>query len=76
VKVPAGEVGWSLTLDDEVTCPDCPMTKKPARNVFAKVDRIIHHRERQYRFTLPGSMPQVLAWVKLLVRVRQGSVQP
>jgi hypothetical protein len=25
-----------------------------------------------YRFTLPGSMPQVLAWVKLLVRVQDG----
>jgi hypothetical protein len=29
-----------------------------------------------YRFTLPGSMPQVLAWVKLLVRVRQADLQP
>ena len=28
-----------------------------------------------YRFTLPGSMPQVLAWVKLLVRVQQGDFQ-
>jgi hypothetical protein len=25
-----------------------------------------------YRFTLPGSIPQVLAWVKLLVRVQDG----
>ena len=25
-----------------------------------------------YRFTLPTSLPQVLAWVQLLVRVRQG----
>lgn len=29
-----------------------------------------------YRFTLPGSMPQVLAWVKLLVRVQHGDFQP
>ena len=29
-----------------------------------------------YRFTLPTSMPQVLAWVKLLVRVQQGDLQP
>jgi hypothetical protein len=29
-----------------------------------------------YRFTLPGSMPQVLAWVKLLVRVQDGMLQP
>ena len=29
-----------------------------------------------YRFTLPGSMPQVLAWVKLLVRVQHGDLQP
>jgi len=29
-----------------------------------------------YRFTLPTSMPQVLGWVKLLVRVRQGDLQP
>ncbi len=29
-----------------------------------------------YRFTLPISMPEVLAWVKLMVRVRDGDVQP
>ena len=29
-----------------------------------------------YRFTLPTSTPQVLAWVKLLSRVRQGDFQP
>jgi hypothetical protein len=29
-----------------------------------------------YRFTLPISMPQVLAWVKLLVRVQDGALQP
>ena len=29
-----------------------------------------------YRFTLPISMPQVLAWVKLMVRVQHGDVQP
>jgi hypothetical protein len=29
-----------------------------------------------YRFTLPGSMPQVLAWVKLLARVQHGDLQP
>jgi hypothetical protein len=29
-----------------------------------------------YRFTLPNSMPEVLAWVKLMVRVRDGDVQP
>jgi len=28
-----------------------------------------------YWFTLPTSMPQVLAWVKLLVRVQQGDLQ-
>ena len=28
-----------------------------------------------YRFTLPGSMPQVLAWVKLLVRAQHGDFQ-
>ncbi|HKF36238.1 MAG TPA: hypothetical protein VKB35_05000 [Ktedonobacteraceae bacterium] len=27
-----------------------------------------------YQFTLPSSMPQILAWVKLLVRVQQGDV--
>ena len=36
------------SLQDEVARPDCPMTKKPARSVFAEVDRIIHHQERQY----------------------------
>jgi hypothetical protein len=29
-----------------------------------------------YRFTLPAMMPQVLAWVKLLVRVHNGYLQP
>jgi len=29
-----------------------------------------------YQFTLPTSMPQVLAWVQLLARVRQGDFQP
>ena len=28
-----------------------------------------------YRFTLPTSLPQVLAWVQLLVRVQQGDFQ-
>jgi hypothetical protein len=28
-----------------------------------------------YRFTLPISMPEVLAWVKLMVKVRNGDVQ-
>ena len=29
-----------------------------------------------YRFTLPASMPQVLAWMKLLVRVQDGTLLP
>ncbi len=29
-----------------------------------------------YRFALPSSTPQVLAWVKLLVRVQQADHQP
>jgi hypothetical protein len=29
-----------------------------------------------YRLTLPGSMPHVLTWVKLLVRVQQADLQP
>ncbi len=29
-----------------------------------------------YRFTLPTSMPQVLAWMKLLARVQRGELQP
>jgi hypothetical protein len=29
-----------------------------------------------YRFTLPTSLPQVFAWVKLLARVQQGDFQP
>ncbi len=29
-----------------------------------------------YRFTLPSSMPQVLAWLKLLTRVQKGTLQP
>lgn len=28
-----------------------------------------------YRFTLPASMPQVLTWMKLLVRVQDGTLQ-
>lgn len=33
-------------------------------------------RDLPYRFTLPTAMPQVLAWVKLLVRVHNGDLQP
>ena len=29
-----------------------------------------------YRFTLPTSLPQVLVWVKLLVKVQNGEFQP
>jgi hypothetical protein len=29
-----------------------------------------------YRFNLPTSMPQVLAWVKLLAQVQNGELQP
>jgi hypothetical protein len=29
-----------------------------------------------YRFTVPSSLSQVLAWVKLLARVRSGDLQP
>ena len=29
-----------------------------------------------YRFNLPTSMPQVLAWVKLLAKVQNGELQP
>ena len=29
-----------------------------------------------YRFNLPTSMPQVLAWVKLLAKVQNGALQP
>ncbi len=29
-----------------------------------------------YRFTLPLSMPQLLAWMKLLVQVQKGELQP
>ena len=29
-----------------------------------------------YQFTRPSSMPQVLAWMKLLVRVQDGTLQP
>ena len=32
-------------------------------------------RDLLYRFTLPTAMPQVLAWVKLLVRVHNGDLQ-
>jgi hypothetical protein len=37
------------SFQDEVACPNCPMTKRPARSVFTEVDRIIHHQERQYQ---------------------------
>ena len=33
-------------------------------------------RDLPYRFTLPTAMPQVLAWVKLLVRAHNGDLQP
>jgi hypothetical protein len=33
-------------------------------------------RDVPYRFALPASMPQVLAWVQLLARVRREELQP
>ena len=32
--------------------------------------------DRPYTFTLPACMPQVLAWVRLLMRVRNGALSP
>ena len=29
-----------------------------------------------YSFALPASMPQVLAWIRLLARVHRGELQP
>jgi hypothetical protein len=29
-----------------------------------------------YTFTLPGSLPQVLAWARLLARVQRGELEP
>lgn len=34
------------------------------------------YHDLPYRFTLPTSMPQVLAWVKLLIMVQNGELQP
>jgi hypothetical protein len=32
--------------------------------------------DQPYQFRLPSSLPQALAWTKLLVRVQQGEIQP
>jgi|SRR5579885_93690 hypothetical protein len=32
--------------------------------------------DRPYVFTLPASVPQILAWTRLLVRVQQGELMP
>ena len=32
--------------------------------------------DQLYQFRLPSSLPQALAWTKLLVRVQQGEIQP
>jgi hypothetical protein len=32
--------------------------------------------DRPYRFSLPLSLPQVLAWMKLLAKLEQGELQP
>jgi hypothetical protein len=36
------------SLQGEVACPDCRMSKKPARSVFVEGDRFIHHVLRQH----------------------------
>ena len=48
VNVPAEKLDRA-SFQDEMAYLDCPMMKKPARRVFAEVDRIIHDQERQYR---------------------------
>ena len=40
------------SLQDEVACPDCSMTKKLARSVYGEVDQIIHHIQRLYHTSL------------------------
>jgi hypothetical protein len=32
-----------VSLPGKMACPDCPLTKKPARRGFAEAHRIIHH---------------------------------
>ena len=32
--------------------------------------------DQSYRFSLPSSTPQVLAWTKLMLRVQRGEIQP
>jgi hypothetical protein len=51
VKVPAEELGWSLTLGRE-GLSGLPHHKKPARNAFAEAGRIIHHLPWQHHLPL------------------------
>lgn len=68
-----------------------PLPGESSRGVEVSAERginILEKRRRElergaggdhdvpYQFALPTSMPQVLAWMKLLTRVRHGDLQP
>ena len=53
----------------------CESNRSPLDKRREELERGVgSDHDRPYRFTLPTSMPQVLAWVKLLGRVQQGDL--
>jgi hypothetical protein len=72
------------TRANERTAPIAAVTELSlAASITSPLDKRREELERgaggdhnlPYRFTLPTSTPQVLAWVKLLMRVKQGDLQ-
>ena len=79
------EVSAGGTRENERTA-SIPALPEPtlSKNCMSPLDKRRDELERgaggdhdlPYRFTMATSMPQVLAWVKLLRRVQQGDLQP
>jgi hypothetical protein len=75
--------GGSRAHERTISIPAKP-SPSPDENCLSPLDKRREELERGaggdhdllYRFTLPTSMPQVLAWVKLLARVQQGDFKP
>jgi len=67
-------MGWEEQKEDQSCTSRACVRLERKREEFERGTGGDH--DTPYRFTLPTSMPQVLAWVKLLVRVHDDELQP
>jgi hypothetical protein len=89
-RTPEREVGTSLKMRSVAVITQQPLNEgSEGGNVLDREGMSPLERRREelesgaggdhdlpYRFTSPSSLPQVLAWMKLLVRVQNGELQP